>query len=363
MSDRKIRVLVVDDSSFMRSLLTRLIVKHPQLEVIDTAENGKVGIEKVAALRPDVVTMDIEMPVMSGLEALKHIMQNTPTPVVMISSLTEAGAKATMDALGLGAIDFLPKAMEDASRSVTMQADIIHEKILAAAQAKVGSTRPVLRAPVAPVAGVKPAPTTAPVVRTSKIRSPKSFVKIMVIGSSTGGPKALEQLVPLLPAGLRVPVVIAQHMPPHFTMAMAQRLNGISKVPVKEAVEGETLKPGHVYIAPGGVHMEVQGAESQASIHLHADHGESHYRPSVDVLAMSAERTYGGNVLAVMLTGMGSDGTKGFMHLKTKGAYVVAQDEASSVVYGMPKAVKDAGAVDEVISLADMAEAITALLK
>jgi len=364
MTDRKFRVLVVDDSSFMRSLLSRLIAKHPQLEVIDTAENGMIAIEKVSSLRPDVVTMDVEMPVMSGIEALKQIMQHTPTPVVMISSLTEEGAKATLDALAIGAVDFLPKALEDASRNVATQAEIIHDKLLAAAQARVAGHRPASApAAMATAPAAKPLAPTAPALQPLKARSPRTAAKILLIGSSTGGPKALEQLIPQLPAELRVPVVIAQHMPAHFTTAMANRLNTISKVSVREAVQGDTLQPGTVYIAPGSVHMEIHSLNGQPTVSIHEDHGESHFRPSVDILALSLEKIYGGSVLAVMLTGMGSDGTKGFVQLKSRGAYVVAQDEASCVVYGMPRAVKEAGAVDEVVSLADMAGAITALLK
>ena len=237
---QKIRVLVVDDSTFMRSLLSRLISNSPQFEVVGTAENGLLALEKIKLLQPDVVTLDVEMPELNGLEALKRIMRECPTPVVMISTLTEAGAKETMEALSLGAVDFMPKAIEDASRNIANQAKIIADKLMAASQARVGQAKPVVAMPT-----VVPAATTG-AVAPKQVRTPKPMTRLVVVGSSTGGPKALESIIPQLPASLRVPMLVAQHMPAHFTQALAQRLNALSPLTVVEAKAGDVLQPGHV---------------------------------------------------------------------------------------------------------------------
>lgn len=343
----QIRVLVVDDSSFMRGALVRMIERDARFKVVDVAVNGKEGVEKCQALKPDVVTMDVEMPVMTGLEALAEIMKTVRTPVIMVSTLTEAGAQTTLKALELGAVDFLPKALNDKENNIFRGSDGLHDKLLAAAGVANGRAEKV-NAPGA-ASKVAPPPTSG-VTRVD--------VRVVVIGSSTGGPKALQTVISQLPAGLPVPVVVAQHMPAQFTMALAKRLDETCQIEVREAAHGEVLMPGKVYIAPGGFHLRVNAAGVQVA----EDKGESAYKPSVDVLAESARETFGKQVLPVMLTGMGNDGTREFVKLHELGAHVIAQDQASSVVYGMPKAVLEAGGVDEVLPLDKIGMRIRALL-
>jgi two-component system chemotaxis response regulator CheB len=347
---QQIRVLVVDDSSFMRGALVRMIERDPRFKVVDVAVNGKEAIEKAQALKPDVVTMDVEMPVMNGLEALKGIMATVRTPVVMVSTLTESGAKITMEALEAGAVDFLPKALADKDRNIFRGADDLHEKLLAAAGVSNGRPEKAKEAAMAVPPARVPVPAPNNVQRVP--------ARILLIGSSTGGPKALQVLIQGFPANMPVPVVIAQHMPPQFTQALARRLDETCAPHVVEAQMGETLQAGTIYVAQGGAHMRV----TQQGISIDPDRGESPYRPSVDVLAESVHKVFGHNVLGVMLTGMGNDGTREFVNLKKAGAYVIAQDRDSSVVYGMPKAVLEAGGVDEVLSIERISARVRMLL-
>ena len=325
-----IRVLVVDDSAFMRNALTRNIELDSRFKVIDTAVDGRDGVEKALRLKPDVVTLDVEMPVMNGIEALREIVARSSIPVIMVSSVTEAGAKTTLEALEIGAVDFIPKAKG---------ANLIHEKLLAAVNANLArqilTLRPKrLAVPVPP----PPRPEAATFRGTPKI---------IVIGSSTGGPQALQEVIAQLPANLPVPIVVAQHMPPQFTLALAKRLDACCPPKVVEATHGEPLVNGTVYIGPGGMHLRV----TPTSLKVEADRGESLYKPSVDVLAESTLAAFGKNVLGVMLTGMGNDGMREFLKLHRAGAYNLVQDQASCVVYGMPRAVADAGGADEVLPL------------
>ncbi|MFZ2587064.1 MAG: chemotaxis response regulator protein-glutamate methylesterase [Alphaproteobacteria bacterium] len=348
-----IRVLVVDDSTFMRSALVRMIEQNPIFKVVDTACNGKEGVEKAQLLKPDVMTMDVEMPVMTGLEALREVMKTVKTPVIMVSTLTEAGAKTTMEALEIGAVDFIPKALGDKSGNIFRGAEVLHEKLLAVAkidnvrraslQSKVNPKQAAVAAMAGPVVKAHVPERKGPLPARVNAR-------IMVIGSSTGGPRALGQVIGSFPKNLPIPVVVAQHMPAHFTMALAKRLDETCSVKVVEAAHGMKLEAGTVYIGPGGLHMRMNGA----SIEIHEERGESPYKPSVDVLAESARKIFGKQVLAMMLTGMGNDGTREFVKLRESGAYVLSQDAATSVVYGMPKAVAEAGGVDEVLSLTDI---------
>lgn len=332
-----IRVLVVDDSTFMRGALVRMIEKDARFKVIDIATNGREGVDKATSLRPDVITMDVEMPVMNGIEALKEIMNTIKLPVIMVSTLTESGAATTMQALELGAVDFIPKALQDKDKNIFRGAEVIHEKLLAAAGAKVRHTVPTTR-PATPVA---PVPMAGPLVH-------RVAAKVVVIGSSTGGPRALQNVLQALPKHFPLPVVVAQHMPPTFTDALAKRLDETCAVAVVQATQGELLMPGKVYIAPGGQHLRV-GAGMVADIRPEA--GESPYKPSVDVLAESVLQQCGKQVLAVMLTGMGNDGARAFLALKQQGAHVIAQDQDSCVVYGMPKSVVENGAASESVTL------------
>jgi two-component system, chemotaxis family, protein-glutamate methylesterase/glutaminase len=358
-----IRVLVVDDSAFMRHALTRNIELDSRFKVIDTAVDGREGVEKALRLKPDVMTLDVEMPVMNGLEALKEIVARSSIPVIMVSAVTESGAKTTMEALEIGAVDFIPKAKG---------ADLIHEKLLAAVTANLARRpvaprpqRPAIATPAAaPVPAPAPAAALAPdpvPVRSRRPEAPafRGAPKIVVIGSSTGGPQALQEVIGQLPANLPVPIVIAQHMPPQFTLALAKRLDACCPPKVVEATHGEPLVNGTVYIGPGGMHLRV----TPTSLKVEPDNGESLYKPSVDVLAESALVAFGKNVLGVMLTGMGNDGMKEFVKLHRAGAYNLIQDQASCVVYGMPRAVADAGGADEVLALEKIGPRIRAMLK
>jgi two-component system, chemotaxis family, protein-glutamate methylesterase/glutaminase len=330
-----IRVLVVDDSAFMRNALSRKIELDNRFKVVGTAIDGRDGFEKTLSLKPDVVTLDVEMPLMNGIEALKAIVSRTKVPVIMVSAITESGAKTTIEALEIGAVDFIPKTKGS-------DLDFIHEKLLAAVNANmVRNTRPVV--PFAPrQTPPTPAVRLAPPRPQAEIRS-----KIIVIGSSTGGPQALQDVIGQLPHNLPVPIVVAQHMPPQFTLALAKRLDACCPPKVVEAKDGEPLIPGTVYIGPGGMHLRV----TQTALKVEPDRGESLYKPSVDVLAESTLATFGKGVMGVMLTGMGNDGAREFIKLHQAGGYTIAQDQSTCVVYGMPRAVVDAGAADEVLPL------------
>jgi two-component system, chemotaxis family, protein-glutamate methylesterase/glutaminase len=367
---KPIRVLVVDDSSFMRGALVRMISKNPRFTVIDTAADGKEGVEKAKALKPDVMTMDVEMPVMNGLEALAEIMKTTKTPVIMISTLTEQGAQTTIKALELGAVDFVPKAFGDKERNIFRGADELYEKLFAAAGVDAGGAGPSAPMAAPSVSAPKlsadalslgmparPAtPMAAPAPLASNLRIANA--RLVVIGSSTGGPKALQVLLEKLPANFPLPVVIAQHMPPQFTLALANRLNETCPIKVVEMKNNDVLQAGTVYISPGGLHARVNANTCKVA----EDKGESLYKPSVDVLAESVGQVYGRNVIAVMLTGMGSDGMREFVKLKELGAHVIAQNQESCVVYGMPKAVVEAGGASEVLPLQGIGERLCHLL-
>lgn len=333
-----IRVLIIEDSSFMRKALAHRIEMDARFSVIDTAGNGAEGIEKALRLQPDVITLDIEMPVMDGLEALKVIVVQTAIPVVMVSAITEAGAQATLEALAIGAIDFIPKSKG---------AELIHETLAAAAQSRKPASR---RAPAAPVASRVPALPQA-------AYQSKADASVIVIGSSTGGPQALHHVISALPKRLPMPVVIAQHMPPQFTAALARNLNETCALRVSEAKNRDLLEPGRVYIAPGGMQMRVV----RDHIAISACKGESFFKPSVGILAQSVLECFEHRVLAIMLTGMGNDGAREFVALRKAGGYVIAQDQASCVVYGMPRAVVEGGGADETLPLEKIGERIVQL--
>lgn len=371
MTDPKIRVLIVDDSSFMRSLLKRMIEKDDRFEVVGVAKNGAEGVDMAKELKPQIVTMDIEMPVMNGLEALEQIMKEDPRPVVMVSSLTEDGAEATLKALDLGAIDFLPKAMNDHEKNILTSGSILHEKLAAAAragahmgrviqrpiskaQSPVEHKKPEVRAEIA-----KPDESVQPNVHNRAIG--KFPAKIVLIGSSTGGPRALACLLESLPK-LSVPVVIAQHMPAKFTSAMAERIDSTCSMKIKEAEEGEILEAGVVYIAPGGLHMRIKNSGTSYSVKISENKGESVYKPSVEVLGESVLDSVKGKIMAVMLTGMGSDGVNAFEKIHKKGGYVLAQNKESCVVYGMSRSVVERNAANEILSLEDISKKLVQLL-
>ncbi len=359
MTDQKIRVLVVDDSAFMRSMLARMIEKDPRFEVIGKAVNGQEGVEMAEKLRPDVMTMDIEMPVMNGIQALEKIMSTVKIPVIMISTLTEKGAAITLEALEKGAFDFLPKALKDEDRNVFKSGGDLYEKLIAAAQ----SFRPntfssqksttfssqtqssFLESPVTP---------SLPNPLDRKVATGK---KILVIGSSTGGPKALHDLFSGLTKVLPVPVVIIQHMPANFTKALANRLSDVTLMNVHELTDNEVLKPGRIYVAPGGFHTRIgiSPLDKKVTFRIAEDKGESVYKPSIDVFAESVSQIFAEKTLGVMLTGMGEDGAKNFTKLHHMGAYIIGQDQETSTVYGMPRAVAESGGVSEVLPIGRIA--------
>lgn len=349
-----LRVLVVDDSAFMRSTLTRFFNSDERFEVIGSAANGDEAVNMAADLKPDVMTLDIEMPVKNGIEALEEIMQKSPTRVVMVSSLTEAGATATMKALELGAVDFIPKAMEDSSRNIFSQSKQLCDKVFAAAQAEIVK-QPTQNAsqPSSSSEPQKPQPG-------SHLRF--RHAEAVLIGISTGGPKALQQIIADFPRTTNVPIIIVQHMPPNFTKAMAERLDQSCPLKVVEGVDGQKLEANHIYIAPGGMQCRVKKASSGLVFSVSEDEGESLYKPSVEVMGESLLEAVGGKVLAMMMTGMGNDGVKVYEKLKVAGAYVIAQDEATSVVYGMPRAVVEKGIANEVLPLDRLAPTIERLL-
>jgi two-component system, chemotaxis family, protein-glutamate methylesterase/glutaminase len=319
-----IRVLVVDDSAFMRKALSQEIASDARFTVVGTACDGREGVTKALELQPDVITLDVEMPVQDGLTTLRQLTPKCPAGVLMVSAATEAGAQITLDALSAGAIDFIPK-----SRGMAH----LHEKLLAAAQVR--KARSATKAP-----GVVPAPVRS--VQTSAL--PVGFrPKAVIIGSSTGGPQALTEFFTSVRPPLPVPVLVAQHMPTPFTAAFAKRLTAQSGHNVTEAKDGEPVVNGRVYIGPGGFHLRVK----DGAIRIHADVGESLYQPSADVLAESALAEYGKHLVGVMFTGLGRDGTKEFTKIKKAGGWTIAQDAASCTVYGMPKSLIEAGGASE----------------
>ncbi len=341
-----IRVLVVDDSAFMRKVVTEILSRDPALCVAGQARDGADALVKLDALRPDVVTLDIEMPVLDGLGALAEIMRRRPpTPVVMLSSLTQAGADATLRCLDGGAVDFVGKP----SGSISL--DI--EKVAAELTAKVKAAAGARLAPKAarPAAAEKPAAQTA----AAPPRPAGGKIAALAIGASTGGPRALQALVPLLPADLAVPIVIVQHMPPGFTASLAQRLEQMSPFRVREAASGDRLRPGEILVAPGGRHLVF---DSAGVAHLTDEPPIHGVRPAVDITLSSLAQLYGPRLLAVLLTGMGRDGARGMKLTADKGGLTLAEDESTCVVYGMPKAAFEIGGVHRLLPLPEIAPAI-----
>jgi two-component system chemotaxis response regulator CheB len=348
-----IRVLIVDDSPFMRKALERML-QAPDILVVGSARDGQDALEKIPQLNPDIVTLDVEMPRLDGLGCLKRIMAEMPRAVLMVSSLTQEGATATLEALAYGALDFIPKESSLASSSILQIQQDLQEKVRKLARSpRFQKPKP---APPAPRPGLPAAPAPAAPAhlgRVGGIGGP--MAELLTIGCSTGGPKALQDLLPLLPRTLPVPCLIVQHMPGTFTKAFAERLNGICQVEVKEAEHGETARPGVVYIAPGGHHMLYRQRGLAGTIELSAEPAASLHRPSVDVLFQSIADHCNRQVLAMILTGMGSDGARGMVSLKARGAHTLAEAEESCVVYGMPRAAFEKGCVDQVAPLQDMA--------
>lgn len=335
---KPVRVLIVDDSAVIRQLLSTLLSADPEIEVVGTAGDPLIARERIKALNPDVVTLDVEMPNMDGLTFLRKIMTLRPMPVIMISSLTQAGAEVTLEALEIGAVDFIGKPTGGIANSMGAIAAELQAKVKAAAHMRVGGRRIISSTP-------------------RRDRPIGSGAKIIAIGASTGGVEALKLVLKGMPAG-SPPVVITQHMPPRFTAAFAERLNRECPMSISEAVHHEVVEPGHVYIAPGSHHLEIIRSGGHYRCSLSDGATVSGHRPSVDVLFRSVARVAGPVTVGVILTGMGKDGADGLLELRQAGATTLGQDEASSLVYGMPRAAFERGAVMRQHSLAHMADAI-----
>ena len=375
-----IRVLIADDSAFMRKVLADLFKGQSDFEVVGTAVNGQDTIEKVKRFQPDVLTLDVVMPVMDGLEALAIIMEQCPLPVVMISSATQKGTNETIRALALGAVDFVSKAGGAISKIDTIKDEILAKCRMAAkthAKKNLAAAKPVSYSP-------KPTTATEPATRRIEVKRRTGYVlgqkpvlnripsqtapvkkvlpatgkKIVAIGTSTGGPQALQAVITRLPGNLPCGVVVVQHMPAGFTRSLAERLNSISEIGVKEAENDEIIRPGQVYIAPGNFHLRIAPVPGgERKIVLSQEPPVGNHRPAVNVMFDSAAQ-FGRDLVSVIMTGMGADGCEGMKKIKASGGYSIAQDEGSCVVYGMPKAVVDAGLADEIRPLNKIAEAI-----
>ncbi|MEM5509715.1 chemotaxis response regulator protein-glutamate methylesterase [Pseudoalteromonas sp. AS71] len=379
-----VKVLVVDDSSFFRRRVSEILEQDSDIQVIGFAVNGREAVEKAAQLRPDMITMDVEMPVLDGISAVKEIMASNPTPILMFSSLTRDGATATFDALDAGAMDFLPKKFEDIARNNEDAIKLLQNKVKDIGRRRLPRT---FKAATPPKSVIPAKPTTSTLSQrtstlTPSIKQPdRSFQRaapkapsgtsiasmrasgkqyqLVAIGTSTGGPVALQTILTQLPANFPHPILLIQHMPAAFTPAFAARLNGLCQIKVKEAQQGDRLQPGTAYLAPGGQQMMVEGRGANRTLRVFEDHSERiSYKPSVDVTFASAAKTYQGDVLAIVLTGMGADGRDGARMLKQTGATIWAQDEKSCVVYGMPQAIANAGLSSESLALNDVAARI-----
>lgn len=362
---KQVKVLVVDDSAFMRKAITMMLESDPGIKVIGSARDGAEGVEKTQLLKPDLVTMDIEMPRMDGLTALKEIMQKQPTPVMMISSITTDGARATLDALELGAVDFIPKQMSYVSLDIINIKDELLKKIKDIARRKSILMSQFRRQKFLEASGKdavsgKATAGKGSITRAHRIKKRTHPVKLVSIGVSTGGPPALQKVIPLLPKNFPVGIVIAQHMPATFTKSLAERLDGLSQVSVREAVDGEPVLPGNVLIAPGGEHLTVKKTGSRAIVKVSKSPTNTLYHPCVDVLFHSVAESFGQPSLGLVLTGMGSNGVEGMAAMKAKGAICIAQDADTCVVYGMPKAVAEAGLVDYVAPIHRIADELLA---
>jgi two-component system chemotaxis response regulator CheB len=344
---RKIRVLIVDDSLFMRAAIAKTLAAGP-FEVVGQAKDGSDAVAQIQKLLPDVVTMDFNMPGMTGVEAVRLVMQQRPTPIVMFSAHTRQGAKETFDALTAGAVDFLTKPAGEVSVDLTKIADELVRKLVTAAQSR---PRAANLAPPARPSGsfteLRASSTSIPAAASS----PGALPRLCVIGISTGGPAALSELVPGLVPDLRIAIVIVQHMPAGFTGPFADRLDAAGRITVQEACAGERPMPGSVLIAPGDRHLEF---DDRGLVMLTDGPPVNGCRPAADVTMMSAARIYGRRALAVVMTGMGKDGAAGALAIKRAGGKTLAQDQASSVIYGMPRAAIDAGAIDEIVALGDI---------
>ncbi|WP_428675157.1 protein-glutamate methylesterase/protein-glutamine glutaminase [Roseibium sp.] len=338
MASNPVRVLIVDDSALIRKMLTEMLSRDPDIEVIGTAQDPYVAREKIKSLNPDVITLDIEMPKMDGIEFLKKIMKLRPMPVLMVSSLTQQGADATLHALEIGAVDYVAKPTQDLQHGLAEKCEEITSKVKAAAAARVQS-RP----------GGKP----ARIQRLSSAPGYRSTETVVAIGASTGGVEALTNVLTVLPPDSPA-ILVTQHMPASFTRSFARRLDGICAINVTEARDGVRVLPGHAYLAPGDQHLQLSRSGANYTCRIGGQERVSGHCPSVDVLFRSVADCAGNNAIGVILTGMGKDGAKGLLAMRQAGARTLGQNEASSVVYGMPRVAQEIGAVEEQLSLSQI---------
>ncbi len=379
-----VSVLVVDDSGFFRKRLTEILTASGQIKVVGAATNGREGVELAEKLRPDVITMDYEMPVMDGISAVREIMKKHPIPVLMFSSLTYEGARVTLDALEAGAVDFLPKNFEEIARDTSQLQKILIDRIL-----DVAGSKPRHSSPTAPSSSPRP-PASRPADRSPGAakplerpvrpaverpalserrpesarepeaprrpsrKTPARHYSVVAIGTSTGGPVALQKVLTALPASFPAPLVLVQHMPASFTPAFAERLNKLCQIEVRQAEDGDVLRPGLALLAPGGKQMMVESRGGQARVRILPGDERLNYKPCADVTFGSLARSFPGKTLGVILTGMGADGKEGCRMMKQSGSVVWSQDEKTSVIYGMPMAVAKAGLTDEVLPLEEI---------
>ncbi|MEK7773073.1 MAG: chemotaxis response regulator protein-glutamate methylesterase [Deltaproteobacteria bacterium] len=340
----KIKVLIIDDSAFMRRAIKQMVETDPEIEVVGVARDGVEGVDMALSLSPDVITMDIEMPRMTGLEATEHIMDKHPTPILMVSSLTKEGAKATFDALDKGAADYISKNLTNSAFDMMNIQNELIGKIKALSRKKsrlfgIGAVKRQAPAKMAPL------PQTSRIFTTQKI----AFI---AIGASTGGPRAIQEVLANLPGDLTTPFLIAVHMPKAFTGAFAERLNDLCKIPVKEAENGEPVKASQVLLTPGGMQTRIRRKRlTEFYVEINDDPCNSIYKPSVDICMLSVAECYPGRSMGVILTGMGHDGLEGMRAIRQKGGKTIAQNEETCTIYGMPKAIVDAGLADKIVAL------------
>ena len=360
-----IKVVVIDDSAFMRKALAAMLSKDPEIEVVGAARDGEEGLEMIRRHQPDVVTLDIEMPRMDGLTALRHIMMEMPRPVLMVSSLTTEGAEATLKAMELGAVDFIPKQLSKVSLDIVKIEDDLRAKVKLIAKRRMShlsrsSLTARVRAAGAAGAVQAGAASAAQAERPSRATRPggSQTRDLVAIGVSTGGPPAVQKVLSVLPKDFPAGILIAQHMPAAFTGPFAKRLDSVCQITVKEAEDGERLQHGVAYVAPGGKHLRLDQKVSRIDVRVVEEPREALYKPSATVLFESVAAGVGRRGLGVVLTGMGSDGLDGMKVLKAKGGRALAQSDSTCVVYGMPKAIVDAGLADEIVDIDDMGEAI-----
>lgn len=344
----EIKVLVVDDSAFMRKSIAMMLESDPQIKVVATARDGLEAIEKIKTFKPDIVTLDVEMPRMDGLTVLKIIMKECPVPVLMVSSLTTEGAEATLEALKLGAVDFIPKQLSYVSLDIIKIKDELIQKVKSIVNSKY-VRRKIYRYEVESI-------------RDVKFKHVERNFEVVAIGISTGGPVALQEVLSRIPENFPAGIVIAQHMPPNFTRLLAERLNSISKIEVREAQTGDKVQPRLALIAQGGKNLIFEKVLGEKIVKI-VDKPNTLYKPSVDVMMESASEVFGDKVLGVIMTGMGKDGLEGLKKVKERGGYIIAQNEETCVVYGMPKAIVDAGLADSILPLEKIGEAITEIVK